>query len=137
MHNTKTYITVRYCETDKMGIVHHSNYFKYFEEARTDFLSLSGVSYSEVERKGILFPLISAQSDFISGITYEDKIVIDTQMILFTGVRLKIEYEVKTKTDNRLIAKGSTTHAITDKQLKPISMRKLDRPLYDLMKSQL
>ena len=54
---SKSYLTVRYAETDMMGIVHHSRYYPWFEVARTDFIKSTGISYSEMEQQGILLPL--------------------------------------------------------------------------------
>jgi acyl-CoA thioester hydrolase len=54
---TKTTLTVRYAETDQMGIVHHSNYAIWFEMGRTDFIKQFSVSYSNIEERGVLIPL--------------------------------------------------------------------------------
>jgi len=55
---TETFLTVRYSETDRMGIVHHSRYYPWFEIARSDFIKQIGIKYSELEEKGILMPLV-------------------------------------------------------------------------------
>ena len=55
---SQTRLTVRYAETDMMGVVHHSRYYPWFEQARTDFIKETGLTYSDMERMGILLPLI-------------------------------------------------------------------------------
>ncbi len=66
MKYTTEWITVRYGETDQMRFVHHSNYLRYFELARLEWLSSMGVSYAEMEREGILMPVAHASLNFKS-----------------------------------------------------------------------
>ena len=57
-------VEVRYAETDQMGIAHHSNYAVWFEVARTDFIKAAGISYTDVEKEGIITPLTSLECKY-------------------------------------------------------------------------
>ena len=77
MHS-KTYITVRYAETDRMGIAHHSNYPVWYEVGRTDYIKLYGISVSEMEKAGVMMPLTNLTCHYKNPALYEDKIIIRT-----------------------------------------------------------
>ena len=77
---TETFLTVRYSETDRMGIVHHSRYYPWFEIARGDFIKQIGLKYSELEAKGIMMPLIETGAKYHGSCTYEDEVVIEKHM---------------------------------------------------------
>ncbi len=120
----ETRFTARYAETDQMGIVHHSNYPIWFEAGRTDFLKKTGMANSEIEKKGILLPLSHMECSFKNPAKYENEIVVKTKIRKMTCVRIEFEYEVVNGEDGRQIAIGSTSHAWTDKSLKPLNIEK-------------
>ena len=64
---SETHLTVRYAETDMMGIVHHSRYYPWFEVARTDFIKKIGMSYTEMEKMGIMLPLTETAAKYYYG----------------------------------------------------------------------
>ncbi|UOO37805.1 acyl-CoA thioesterase [Oscillospiraceae bacterium CM] len=131
---SETRLTVRYAETDKMGIVHHSNYPIWFEAGRTDFLKKLGFSYSEVEKRGILLPLYEITCRFKHPAYYEDEIRVLTSLLKLSGVRLVLAYEVKNR-DDLLLATGETLHAFTDKALKPVNAERAAPALFNVLKS--
>lgn len=127
-------LTVRYAETDRMGIVHHSNYPVWFEVGRTEFIRQNGISYSEVEKSGILLPLLELKCKFISSSTYEDKIIVRTSIKSYTKTRLNFYYEVFKETDmDSPIATGETVHVWTNCNLKPINLQKHNQAIYDII----
>lgn len=122
-------ITVRYAETDRMGIAHHSNYFVWFEAARTELIKKVGVSYSQIENEfGVYLPLVSCYCDFKKACFYEDKILVSARVNNLTPTRIKFYYEVKR--DGFLCAKGFTEHAFVDKNFKPINLEKKNKELF-------
>ncbi|MFO7294968.1 MAG: thioesterase family protein [Caldicoprobacter sp.] len=125
-----TKIRVRYKETDKMGVVHHSNYYTWFEIGRSEYMRARGMTYRSMEEKGLMLPVIEARCFYKQPAKYDDVIVIRTHMADFKGVRLKMEYEVIREEDGVLLAKGYTVHAITDANLKPVNIKKVDSELY-------
>ncbi len=132
---SKTYLTVRYAETDQMGIVHHSNYPIWFEVGRTEFLKSLGTSYSGVEDSGVILPLVEINCQFKSPAKYEDNILIITGIKSLSRVRVCFSYEVLNASENKLLATGETMHAWTDKALKPVNAEKKIPELYSMLRS--
>lgn len=130
MFESRLIITVRYVETDQMGIVHHSNYFPYFEAGRTDFFKQIGKSYGELELQGILLPLYNCSCNFIKGAKYEDEIEIITKISSLSPVRIIFSYRVVLKNSDVLIAEGETCHAFVDNNFKPINLKKKNQELF-------
>ena len=124
MKINETKIKVRYVETDQMGIVHHSNYFAWFEVGRTEFIKEQGLSYSEIEARGVIIPLIECGAQFKIGAKYEDELIIKTSMSLLTPVKMDMNYEIIRENDGKLLATGFTRHAFTSRELKPINVKK-------------
>jgi acyl-CoA thioester hydrolase len=107
---------VNYWETDKMSIVHHSNYIKWFEEARLHFLRECKLPYDKIEKSGIWLPVYEVYAKFIKPALFEDKIDIDVSIKELTPIKLTLEYVVLK--DNDILATGFTVHPITDDKLK-------------------
>ena len=129
--------TVRYAETDQMGIVHHSNYPIWFETGRTEYFRKIGISYSEIERRGYLLPLTEVSVTFKSPARYEDDILVVTRITSMTCVRLEFEYQIINNMTNQLYAKGKTSHAWTDKQFKPLDFLKAQPEIFDILKKSM
>ena len=129
-----TPLTVRYAETDRMGIVHHANHAIWFEMGRTEFIKQIGVSYSHVESLGILLPLLELKCKYISASTYEDRIVVRTRMKSYSKTRLNFYYEVFKEQDmEKPITTGETAHVWTNSDLRPINLQKHFPELYNLI----
>lgn len=133
---TETRIVVRYAETDRMGIVHHSNYPIWYEVGRTDFCQEMGLPYSQMETQGIMTPLIEVNSRFIKPARYEDELILRTRLLLVDGVRLKFGYEIYKMGESKPMNTGSTLHLWVDAQsFKPINLKSLRPELYAQMRS--
>jgi acyl-CoA thioester hydrolase len=132
---SKTKITVRYAETDQMGIVHHSNYLIWFEAGRTDFIKESQISYSEMEEEGILIPLAESNCKYIVGAKYEDELIIKTWIKELTPVKVEFNYSVIRENDQKEIAKGSTLHIFVSKDFKIINLKKSKNLIFEKLQS--
>ncbi len=110
-------VKVRYAETDQMGIVHHSVYAVYFEEARVEYLSHVGKPYGELEREGVLLPLLELHVRFIKPARFEDVLEIEVSPFI-KGARLFVDYTVYREGEK--IAEGRTVHAFTGPDLRPM-----------------
>ena len=120
-----TYIhKVRYYETDKMGITHHSNYIRWMEEARIDFLEYIGYSYAQLERDGIISPVIGVECQYKHPTTFDDEVKITVGVDEFKGVRLVITYSMTNAATGDLVLTGKTMHCFTDANGKPIILKK-------------
>lgn len=134
MFYVDTPLTVRYAETDRMGIVHHSNYPVWFEVGRTEYIKKIGISYSEVESKGILLPLLELKCKFISSSTYEDKIIVRASIKSFSKTRLTFYYEVFKEQDMvKPITIGETDHVWTNSELRPLNLQKHFPELFNII----
>ena len=122
---------INYYETDRMGIVHHSNYIRFLEEARCAFLENIDMPYSLLENLGILIPVLGVQCDFKHHVTFNDTIVINVSIKSFNGVRLVMQYYNKKKISGNLVLTGETKHCFTDSKLKPINLKKHFENVYE------
>ncbi|MDU6522658.1 MAG: acyl-CoA thioesterase, partial [Enterococcus sp.] len=81
-----------YYETDKMGIIHHANYIRWFEEARVDVLSFMDYPFEKIEADGIMIPVLGVSSEYKEMIRFGDEIVIQPIVTKYTGTRMNFEY---------------------------------------------
>ena len=114
------YVKVYYKDVDKMGIVYYSRYFEYFEEARTELLLSLGVCVTELEKKGIMLPVISSHCDYKKVAQFEDTISIKSWVEQNPKPTMRIFYEATLKKTNTLIATGYTVHAFINEKWKAI-----------------
>lgn len=134
---TKTKLTVRYAETDQMAIVHHSNYPVWYEAGRTDFIKAMGMSYSQIETEGILFPLLELHCKYIQAAKYEDVVIIETTLTKLSMVKAEFSYKVYRESDGVLLNTGSTIHGMVTKELRPVNMKKAKPEIYTLLEQAL
>ncbi len=115
----ETQVRVRYAETDKMGIVHHSNYLVWFEFARSEFCRTRGFSYKEMEEKdNALLVVAEVYCRYKSPAFYEDVLTLRTQLAEIRSRSIRFIYEVIRPEDNTLLAEGETLHLVTDQNKK-------------------
>ena len=112
-------IRVRYAETDKMGIVHHSNYLIWFEAGRSDFCRARGFSYKEMEEEdGALLVVAESYVRYKSPAFYEDILTVRTRIAEFRSRSIRFVYEIHRASDDELLAEGETLHLVTDADKK-------------------
>lgn len=115
---------VRYYETDQMGVVHHSNYIRFFEEARTDFWDQVGLDYHKMEQEGLLVPVLACQCRYKKPLRYPQEFRVELRMLDFNGVRFRVTYEIYTDESRHPMATGETEHCFADANLKPVRLAK-------------
>ncbi len=115
---------INYYETDRMGVVHHSNYIRFLEEARCQMLDANGMPYSSFEELGVMIPVLGVNCHYKCHVTFDDIIVIKPFVKDFNGVRLTMGYEITNKKTGDLVLTGETKHCFTDMNLKPIRLQK-------------
>mgnify|MGYP000518202222 CR=1 FL=1 len=131
MQASETKLTTRYYETDQMGIIHHSNYYRYFEVARTDYLKdIIGMTYRDIEGAGVRMPLTETHCKYKTPALYDDEITITTTVREMTVVRITFDYVITRERDGALIAEGVTAHAFTNVENRPINLKKFSNDLY-------
>jgi len=115
----ETQIRVRYAETDKMGIVHHSNYLVWFELARSEFCRARGFSYKEMEEKhNALLVVAEVYCRYKSPAFYEDVLTLRTKVAEIRSRSIRFIYEIYRAIDQTLLAEGETMHLVTDENKK-------------------
>ena len=124
-------IKVRYPETDRMGIVYHARYYPWFELGRLDLMEKCGMTYAELEDDGILMPVTETHCKYIRSCTFGDEVTVETVLSGFSVVRCRFKYKVFNK--GVLLAEGSTVHAITDKNLKALNIKKHRPRFWEMM----
>lgn len=124
---------VQYYETDKMGIVHHSNYVRWMEEARMDFLSKIGWDYKKIEDDGIISPVIAIECKYVKTTTFSDLIEIVVKVEEFRGVKLKLKYEMKR--DNVLVCEGRSEHCFLDDNGRIMNIKREYPEFFDALTS--
>lgn len=101
---------VQYYETDKMGVTHHSNYLRWMEESRVDYLAKIGLPFSQMEARGIVSPVVSLDIKYKSPCTFEDEIEIETTVKNYTGIRLMFSYVMKNIATGETVVEANSTH---------------------------
>jgi acyl-CoA thioester hydrolase len=110
-------IRVRYAETDRMGYLHHANFFVYFEQGRSELLRAKGFSYRDVEDQGYLLVVIDIGCKFKRPAMYDDELILRTTVERVTHVKIVHRYEVFR--DGVLLAEGHSTLACVDRDGRP------------------
>lgn len=126
--------TVQYYETDKMGITHHSNYIRWMEEARVDFLAGIGYSYDRLESEGIISPVLAVDCEYKKSTVFPEVITIDVAVTEFRGIRLKIKYSMK-NADGELVCVGHSSHCFLNAEGRPVQIKKKHPEFYNLLTS--
>ena len=134
MH-TRTIIRVRYVETDKMGITHHSNYPIWYEMGRADYIRLFGTSYRDMENAGVMTPVLNLNCHYGLPSKYDDKLIIRTWCTLLSAARIEFSYSVKRINDDGTeteLGYGSTQHGFVDaKTFRPCNIKKRMPELFE------
>lgn len=123
----------QYYETDQMGIIHHSNYIRWFEEARLDFMEKMGLSYDKVEEMGIIIPVLSASCQYKTMVRYNDVVDIHTEITRFSGVKMTVIYRVTDHESGELRCTGETSHGFLDRDYRPVRMKRDYPELYEML----
>jgi acyl-CoA thioester hydrolase len=127
--NNLTQIRVIYADTDAMGIVYHTNYFKWFEVGRNELMRQMGLHYSGVENKGYHLPLTIAHCHYLLPAKYDDVLVIETQIDYIKRATVKFNSNIWDEHKEKLLVDGYTIHACTNGEGK---VRRIPQIILDL-----
>ncbi len=114
----------QYYETDQMGVVHHSNYIRWFEEARIYYFDKIGLGYKELEEQGVISPVVAVSAKYKTSVKFYDTVTIDIKFVRYTGVRLFITYEVKDKATGEIRCTGESEHCFVSPEGGIISIKR-------------
>lgn len=122
---------INYYETDKMAVVHHSNYARYLEESRIDFMKYYDVPLELFEEKGYVIPVLTLSEEFIKSVRFGEAIRIIPELYKVTPVRFYFRYIIYDETGNTIMHKAESSHCFLDKDYKPVSLKKSEPKLYE------
>ena len=114
----------QYYETDQMGIVHHSNYIRWFEESRVEFLDKIGYSYKKLEEDGIISPVLEIECKYKSMVHFGDDVIITPTIKEFNGVRLTMYYEITDACTGEIRSFGTSSHCFLGIEGLPLRLKK-------------
>lgn len=122
---------VQYYETDMMGVVHHSNYIRWFEEARIEFFNKLGFSYREIEKEGKISPILGVSCKYIDSVYFDDLVIIKVRVKKKGSYKLILGYEVIDESTNKLKAIGESQQGFMDDKGNILSLKKDFSDLYE------
>lgn len=104
---------VKFFDTDVMGVVHHSNYIRWFETGRVEFLRALGLTLTEMMDDGIVFPIIEISAKFHAPAKFDDVIEIATTAEALTRAKMKFTYAIRKRGEEKILAEGTSTNVFT------------------------
>ena len=121
----------QYYETDQMGIIHHSNYIRWFESARIWFMRQIGVDYADMEKSGIISPVLEVHCEYKSMVHFGETVEILPKIEKYNGVKLELSYIIRDKETQEIRTYGSSKHCFLDREGRPLSLKKIN-PAFDI-----
>lgn len=128
---------INYYETDQMGIVHHSNYARFFEEARISYMDQMGYPYERLEEEGILSPVLAISCKFLHSVRFGDSVRIEVTTTAVSKVKCSFSYKVTDLATGELKARGESEHGFITRDGKPIILPKEKPEFYQLLLNEL
>ncbi|MFC7392786.1 acyl-CoA thioesterase [Scopulibacillus cellulosilyticus] len=124
MYISETKITVRYAETDQMGVVYHANYLVWLEVGRTQLVEELGFRYASMEEQGVLSPVVDAHLSYQKPAKYGEQVIVKTWVEAYDGIRVTYGYEV-VNSQGECCVKANTQHVCVKKEsFRPIILKK-------------
>ncbi len=119
---------VKYYECDKMGITHHSNYIRFMEEARVDWMDQIGYGFDRMEAEGVVSPVVSVECRYRHTSTFKDTILINVTVAEMTALKITFNYTMLV--DDRVVCTATSTHCFLENG-HPVSLQQRFPQLYN------
>ena len=135
----KPYIkTAKYYETDQMGVIHHSNYIRWMEEARVDMLNQIGYPYRRFEEMGYISPVLHVDCEYKKSVKFDDEVKITIRLQEAGRVKFTLRYDIYNLSKGGVLsASGTTTHCFLRKDGRPVLMDKEMKEFTEVMRNTL
>ncbi len=117
MLSSRSTVTVRYAETDMMGVAYHGSFLPWFEIGRTALLKENGLPYRELEAAGYFLPVLEMSARYLRPARYDDTLEIITRLHQKPAARIRLDYAISR--GDELLATGHTVHAFIDRTGRP------------------
>lgn len=125
----------KYYETDQMGVIHHSNYIRWMEEARVDMLNKAGYPYRRFEEMGYISPVLHVDCEYRKSVKFDDEVKIVVTLKEIGRVKFILRYDIyNLSRQEELSACGTTTHCFLNKDGRPVLIDKEMKDFYEEMK---
>ncbi|MDE6434694.1 MAG: acyl-CoA thioesterase [Lachnospiraceae bacterium] len=124
---------VNYYETDKMQVVHHSNYIRYLEECRMDLLRQQHLEYEKMEAFGIMIPVLSVECNYKVPVRFGENICIVPKIEKFHGVKFDVSYRIYSEDFSVLHNEAASSHCFVDFDFKPVWLKRDYKEIYEKM----
>ena len=108
----------------RSGIVHHSNYARFFEEARLEYLNQAGLPYASLEEMGIVVPVLACSSRNKRPLRFPQEFSVTCKLEAFNGIRFRVSYTIYVKGEKGVAATGETEHCFVDRAMRPLRVDK-------------
>ena len=125
--------TPHYYETDQMKIVHHSNYIRWFEEARIYYLDAIGMRFADQENRGIVCPVLTVDAAYKKMVRFGDSVEVITRVNLYDGLRYGFSYEVRNTETGEICCTGTSTHCFLTADGKILRVRREYPEMHDIL----
>lgn len=125
---------VKYYECDKMGVTHHSNYIRFMEEARIDYLDKVGYGYEKMEEEGIVSPVIAVKAEYKKTTTFQDEISVELSVVAMSNIKFSFGYVMKCR--GAVVFKGESSHCFLVGG-RPVSMEEKYPELYRMLQEMM
>lgn len=123
---------IQYYETDQMKIVHHSNYIRWFEEARVFWLESIDCGYDKLEALGIISPVLGVTAEYKSMSRFAETVQIETALTAYNGIKFSIAYTIRDKATGKVRCTGESRHCFLDEQGRPVSLKRTHPEIHDI-----
>ncbi len=121
----KAYVRrAHYHETDQMGMVHHSNYARWMEEARVDLMDQIGMTYKSMEEAGVYSPVRKMSFQFKKMVLFDDVVKIRMKLVEYNGIIIRINYRIVDAQTGELRALAESEHCFLTKEGRPMNLKK-------------
>ena len=127
----------QYYETDQMGIIHHSNYIRWMEEARIAYMDEMDFPYRAVEEAGIISPVLAVECEYRSMTHFGDRVAVEVKLTSFNGIKYTLSYMMRDETTGEVRAQGTSKHCYLNRDGRPVTIKKALPALYGKMQEAL
>ena len=126
---------VNFYDTDAMAVVHHSNYIRWFEIGRVEFLRQAGITLTELMDDGYVFPITEVSAKYMNSGYFDDELIIETTPVALTKAKMAFSYRVLRACDDTVLVTGFTQNVFTSRVTGKIT--RLPDKYYDKLKVML
>ena len=121
---------MKYYECDRMGVTHHSNYVRFMEEARIDWMDQLGYGFDRMEAEGIVSPVVGVSCNYKKTTTFKD--VIDIEVFISKVTEMKFEFTYVMRKGDKTVCTGTSLHCFIENG-RPVAISKRLPELYAMI----